>query len=84
MFFFCYTVIYARKHNGNQLAILNGYTFSIQYKYKNTVYWQCTMGSAKCKARLVTTDSGDLRTANMEHTHPSPKYTIVNGIFVKI
>ncbi|KOB73364.1 Uncharacterized protein OBRU01_10459 [Operophtera brumata] len=50
-------VRYVNKHNGKQVAILNGYTFGVQNTYKNTLFWQCTMGNAKCKARLVTTVS---------------------------
>lgn len=76
------TITYVKKHNGKQLAILNGYTFRLQKKHKNTLHWQCTTG--KCKAKFVISDSGELKMANTEHVHPPPKYITVNGIYVNI
>lgn len=83
MLVFCYFIVsFVNKQNGNQLAVLNGYTFA-QKIYKNNLYWRCTIGNTKCKARLITTVGGELKTAKMEHTHPPPKYKMVNGVFVK-
>lgn len=80
-----FTVNYVQKQNGKRLAMLDGYTYCFHSKTIKTVHWQCTMGYNKCKANIVTNVDDDyLKMANNEHTHPPPKYTIINGFFMKI
>lgn len=48
----------------------SGYSFGIQYIRKDKKYWQCNLSRKyNCKARVTTTDAGDIIVTNNEHCH---------------
>lgn len=48
----------------------DGYSFGIQYIRKDKKYWQCNLSRKyNCKARVTTTDAGDIIVTNNEHCH---------------
>lgn len=55
---------------GKPLLVHDGYTFGIQYIRKDKKYWQCNLSRKfNCKARVTTTQSGDIIVTNNEHCH---------------
>lgn len=55
---------------GKPLLVHDGYSFGIQYVRKDKKYWQCNLSRKyNCKARVTTTDSGDIIVTNNEHCH---------------
>lgn len=55
---------------GKPLLVHDGYTFGIQYIRKDKKYWQCNLSRKyNCKARVTTTDSGEIIVTNNEHCH---------------
>jgi FLYWCH zinc finger domain len=52
------------------LLVHDGYCFGIQYIRKDKKYWQCNLSRKfNCKARVTTTDAGDIIVTNNEHCH---------------
>lgn len=55
---------------GKPLLVHDGYTFGIQYIRKDKKYWQCNLSRKfNCKARVTTTDTGEIIVTNNEHCH---------------
>lgn len=55
---------------GKPLLVHDGYTFGIQYIRKDKKYWQCNLSRKfNCKARVTTTESGDIIVTNNLHCH---------------
>uniref|UniRef100_A0A1B0EZM4 Uncharacterized protein n=1 Tax=Phlebotomus papatasi TaxID=29031 RepID=A0A1B0EZM4_PHLPP len=55
---------------GKPLLVHDGYTFGIQYIRKDKKYWQCNLSRKfNCKARVTTTDLGEIIVTNNEHCH---------------
>lgn len=55
---------------GKPLLVHDGYTFGIQYIRKDKKYWQCNLSRKfNCKARVTTTELGDIIVTNNEHCH---------------
>lgn len=55
---------------GKPLLVHDGHTFGIQYVRKDKKYWQCNLSRKfNCKARVTTTDTGDIIVTNNEHCH---------------
>lgn len=55
---------------GKPLLVHDGYTFGIQYIRKDKKYWQCNLSRKfNCKARVTTTEAGDIIVTNNEHCH---------------
>lgn len=52
------------------MLVHDGYSFGIQYIRKDKKYWQCNLSRKyNCKARVTTTDNGDIIVTNNEHCH---------------
>lgn len=52
------------------MLVHDGYSFGIQYIRKDKKYWQCNLSRKyNCKARVTTTDAGDIIVTNNEHCH---------------
>lgn len=55
---------------GKPLLVHDGYSFGIQYIRKDKKYWQCNLSRKyNCKARVTTTDTGEIIVTNNEHCH---------------
>ncbi|CAD7084805.1 unnamed protein product [Hermetia illucens] len=55
---------------GKPLLVHDGHTFGIQYIRKDKKYWQCNLSRKfNCKARVTTTDTGEIIVTNNEHCH---------------
>lgn len=55
---------------GKPLLVHDGYTFGIQYIRKDKKYWQCNLSRKfNCKARVTTTEQGEIIVTNNEHCH---------------
>ncbi|KAL7040827.1 hypothetical protein ACKWTF_000532 [Chironomus riparius] len=55
---------------GKPLLVHDGFSFGIQYIRKDKKYWQCNLSRKyNCKARVTTTDAGDIIVTNNEHCH---------------
>lgn len=55
---------------GKPLLVHDGHSFGIQYVRKDKKYWQCNLSRKyNCKARVTTTDTGDIIVTNNEHCH---------------
>ncbi|XP_070500662.1 longitudinals lacking protein, isoforms H/M/V-like isoform X4 [Chironomus tepperi] len=55
---------------GKPLLVHDGFSFGIQYIRKDKKYWQCNLSRKyNCKARVTTTDGGDIIVTNNEHCH---------------
>uniref|UniRef100_A0A182MFR7 BTB domain-containing protein n=1 Tax=Anopheles culicifacies TaxID=139723 RepID=A0A182MFR7_9DIPT len=55
---------------GKPLLVHDGHSFGIQYIRKDKKYWQCNLSRKyNCKARVTTTDTGDIIVTNNEHCH---------------
>lgn len=55
---------------GKPLLVHDGHTFGIQYVRKDKKYWQCNLSRKfNCKARVTTTETGDIIVTNNEHCH---------------
>ncbi|XP_017482502.1 PREDICTED: uncharacterized protein LOC108371449 isoform X1 [Rhagoletis zephyria] len=55
---------------GKPLLVHDGHTFGIQYVRKDKKYWQCNLSRKfNCKARVTTTDKGEILVTNNEHCH---------------
>lgn len=55
---------------GKPLLVHDGFSFGIQYVRKDKKYWQCNLSRKyNCKARVTTTDAGDIIVTNNEHCH---------------
>lgn len=55
---------------GKPLLVHDGYSFGIQYIRKDKKYWQCNLSRKfNCKARVTTTDAGDIIVTNNDHCH---------------
>ncbi|KAI5646777.1 FLYWCH zinc finger domain-containing protein [Phthorimaea operculella] len=46
--------------------------------------WSCLRQPSKCSASLTTDKEGTLIRVNVDHNHPPPKFTIHNGVYVKL
>ncbi|KAL0831861.1 hypothetical protein ABMA28_001391 [Loxostege sticticalis] len=57
---------------GKHLLIMRGYTYS-QMKLTNN-YYCSKKQSGNCKARVRLDESGNIVSANYDHTHPPPTY----------
>ena len=56
--------------SGKPLLVHNGFSFGIQYVRKDKKYWQCNLSRKyNCKARVTTTDAGEIIVTNNEHCH---------------
>ncbi|XP_052740015.1 protein tramtrack, beta isoform isoform X23 [Bicyclus anynana] len=83
-------VCYLLNSAGKRTAVLDGYSFYCDGRWKNDV-WQCTnnnnasrIGSGSCKARFLATKDGEIIRCNNIHTHPPPQFVIRNGYYIKI
>ncbi|XP_069357558.1 uncharacterized protein [Maniola hyperantus] len=77
-------VLYLYNSSGKRTALLNGYSFYCDGRWKNDV-WQCTNnGTTNCRARFVATKDGELIRWNAVHTHLPPNYVIRDGVYIKI
>jgi FLYWCH zinc finger domain len=55
---------------GKPLLVHDGHSFGIQYVRKDKKYWQCNLSRKyNCKARVTTTDMGEIIVTNNEHCH---------------
>lgn len=55
---------------GKPLLVHDGHTFGIQYVRKDKKYWQCNLSRKfNCKARVTTTENGEIIVTNNEHCH---------------
>lgn len=55
---------------GKPLLVHDGHTFGIQYVRKDKKYWQCNLSRKfNCKARVTTTETGEIIVTNNEHCH---------------
>lgn len=55
---------------GKPLLVHDGFSFGIQYIRKDKKYWQCNLSRKyNCKARVTTTDAGEIIVTNNEHCH---------------
>lgn len=55
---------------GKPLLVHDGHSFGIQYIRKDKKYWQCNLSRKfNCKARVTTTDTGEIIVTNNEHCH---------------
>jgi hypothetical protein len=55
---------------GKPLLVHDGHSFGIQYIRKDKKYWQCNLSRKyNCKARVTTTDQGEIIVTNNEHCH---------------
>lgn len=55
---------------GKPLLVHDGHTFGIQYIRKDKKYWQCNLSRKfNCKARVTTTENGEIIVTNNEHCH---------------
>lgn len=76
-------VQWIRNSKGKEIALVNGYSFTLDDRCISTNYWQCKR--AGCHARFtMTKDKQQLKRANLEHNHPAPHYMIVHGVYIKI
>ena len=81
---FCFSVIWYRKPSGKEIAMIQGYTFSLDGRNKTTDKYKCCQ-SPRCKARFfVTKNRKTLKSSNLNHNHPPSKYVIRNGVYIKI
>ncbi|KPI99425.1 hypothetical protein RR46_03790, partial [Papilio xuthus] len=67
------------RKNGKQMAILNGYTFYMEYKRKDKICWRCTSTRA-CKSRFISDHDLNLIRGNYTHAHDPPRFVIRNGL----
>ncbi|KAI5646763.1 FLYWCH zinc finger domain-containing protein [Phthorimaea operculella] len=74
------TVQWITNQNGKQLAIFDGFTYSLNNKGGN--FWRCTKRGT-CKAHFIISNDG-VTSHNFEHDHVPPRYVIRNGMFIKI
>ena len=82
--FFLFSVIWYRKPNGKEVAMIQGYTFSLDGRSLTTDKYKCSLHT-RCKARFaVTKDREFLTSSNLEHNHPPPKFLIRDGVYIKI
>lgn len=72
-----------KKSDGKQLAIINGFTYYSDYKTKTTTCWRCTSNRI-CKSRFVVDNEFNILRGNYTHRHDAPKFTIRNGLYVKL
>lgn len=81
-----FSVFWVQNRLGKTIAIYKGYTFYCDPRQKTTNQWVCTKaGHAKCRARFITTKEGYLlRTSNLVHQHLPPRFTIHNGVYLKL
>ncbi|KAG4079981.1 hypothetical protein HA402_006293 [Bradysia odoriphaga] len=55
---------------GKPLLLHDNHTFGIQYIRKDKKYWQCNLSRKfNCKARVTTTETGEIIVTNNEHCH---------------
>lgn len=55
---------------GKPLLVHDGHSFGIQYIRKDKKYWQCNLSRKfNCKARVTTTETGEIIVTNNEHCH---------------
>lgn len=78
------SVKFVQKANGKDLALLNGYTFYCHKVLARSTIWSCTLGTGRCKARLILTNDYRITRAHLEHTHKAPNYVIRDGRYFKI
>ncbi|CAK1579168.1 unnamed protein product [Parnassius mnemosyne] len=75
--------VFVRNKTGKQLSIVGGHTFYCGVRGARTNIWRCTRWG-QCKARFIITMSGELVTAQLNHTHEPPSFVIHDGIYYKI
>lgn len=78
-----FTVKWVKKPTGKRLALVNDYTFSCNGPKKSANKWTCCVGT-KCKAKFIINNNRDIIRSHLVHNHPAPKYTVFNGIFLKL
>ncbi|XP_045535286.1 protein tramtrack, beta isoform isoform X35 [Papilio machaon] len=76
-------VMLVKRANGKQMAVINGFTFYLDYKMKKTSCWRCTT-RRNCKSRFVVDNALNIIRGNNTHCHDAPKFIIRNGYFIKI
>ncbi|PZC76997.1 hypothetical protein B5X24_HaOG203948 [Helicoverpa armigera] len=76
-------VKWARKKDGKEIAIVEGYTFYCHYKNRIRERWSCTHGKT-CKAFLSMTNSEMVTRRiirsrqRLDHNHTRPRFVIHN------
>ena len=79
-----FTVRWYRKRYGKEIAVLQGYTFCPCRRYKTTDEYRCSM-KRTCRGRFVITkDRQFVKSCNLKHNHPPPKFVIRNDVFIRI
>ncbi|CAK1579166.1 unnamed protein product [Parnassius mnemosyne] len=73
-----FTMMWVRKKDGKQLAIVDGFTFYVDGRTKNNVTWRCTSGHF-CRARFVVDNNFLVIRSNLIHAHAPPRYVLRNG-----
>lgn len=64
--------IYQKNRRGNTTMLFEGYEFTLNRRYKDTRYWECTNMRAMnktCKARIVT-NYHFIKVIKGKHDHP--------------
>ncbi|XP_052740009.1 protein tramtrack, beta isoform isoform X18 [Bicyclus anynana] len=75
-------VEWAQKHDGNIVAIVEGFTYYSAKTFSSTDSWRCSSGRG-CKSRITFNKLKDIVRANLTHNHSPPKFTIRNGFLIK-
>lgn len=79
-----FTVEWYRKHNGREIAVIQGYTYSVDGRSKTTDLYRCTV-SRLCRGRFVITkDRESIKSSHLEHNHPPLPYVIRNGVYIRL
>ncbi|XP_053605116.1 protein tramtrack, beta isoform isoform X13 [Plodia interpunctella] len=77
-------VIYARNKAGKELAVIDGYTFYVNYMTNTTLGWQCS--KCQCKGKFTTTIAGPeariIIRSKTQHNHERPQFQIRNGVLI--
>ncbi|KAH9631451.1 hypothetical protein HF086_014296 [Spodoptera exigua] len=72
---------------GKTLILLNDYTYwhASQGRRKKIGRWRCSShNSRRCKAKLEVDRFKHIIQADLNHTHPPPKYCVNNGKYFRI
>ncbi|CAH0399067.1 unnamed protein product [Chilo suppressalis] len=74
---------FVKNRRGQKLIIAAGYTFYCLRQQVNTDYWWCTSGTS-CKARIITTKTGELVRLSLNHNHKTPNFFVRDGVLHQV
>lgn len=80
-----FSVLFFKKLNGKEVAVLDGFTFCLaskRYLGRDDMVWKCSYGN-KCKSRFTYANK-KIYKCNIEHPHSAPKFIIKNKTFYKL